>query len=69
MSNMNYCRFENTASDLSDCIEAINDNEYHKKELTSYERNGLASLLDYAKEILDMEEEIEEIINYKEKEL
>ena len=68
MSNISYCRFENTASDLLDCIESINDNEYYQEELTSYERNGLASLLDYAKEILDMEEEIEEIINYKEKE-
>lgn len=25
MSNMSYCRFENTASDLSDCEEHIKD--------------------------------------------
>jgi hypothetical protein len=23
MSNMSYCRFENTAGDLSDCLEAL----------------------------------------------
>lgn len=23
MSNMSYCRFENTSKDLSDCIEAL----------------------------------------------
>lgn len=26
MSNMSYCRFENTAKDLADCIEHIGDN-------------------------------------------
>ena len=25
MSNMSYCRFENTASDLHDCLEALTD--------------------------------------------
>ena len=24
---MSYCRFENTARDLRDCVEAINNNE------------------------------------------
>jgi len=25
MSNMSYCRFENTASDLQDCLDAVED--------------------------------------------
>lgn len=29
MSNMSYCRFENTSNDLSDCLNALTpDNEY-----------------------------------------
>jgi len=27
MSNMNYCRFENTASDLGDCLNALEKGE------------------------------------------
>lgn len=28
MSNMSYCRFQNTESDLRDCLAALNDEEY-----------------------------------------
>ena len=35
MSNMSYCRFENTTSDLDDCIEAIHEGEIN--ELNEYE--------------------------------
>ena len=27
MSNMSYCRFENTSRDLMDCVDAIENNE------------------------------------------
>ena len=27
MGNMSYCRFENTARDLKDCVQAINNGE------------------------------------------
>ena len=33
MGNMSYCRFENTARDLRDCLEAINDGE-HTEDLS-----------------------------------
>ena len=56
---MSYCRFENTAKDLQDCVYALDDNDV--EDLSSYEINGLRDLLDLAKEIVNMEEYIKEI--------
>ena len=54
MSNMSYCRFENTANDLGDCLRAINNNEVW--DLSSdYEVDGLRRLLRYAKCIVEQE--------------
>jgi hypothetical protein len=61
MGNMSYCRFENTANALRDCLEAINDGE-HEKELSPYERSGLKDLLSSCEDIFHMKEEIEEAI-------
>ena len=61
MGNMSYCRFENTASDLADCLDAL-ENGAHTEDLSSYERRGLEDLLNYCQEILDMKEEIEEAL-------
>ncbi len=58
---MSYCRFENTASDLADCLDAL-ENGAHTEDLSSYERRGLEDLLNYCQEILDMKEEIEEAL-------
>ena len=59
MSNMSYCRFENTARDLQDCVYALDDSDV--EDLSSYEINGLKDLLGLAKEIVNMEEYINEI--------
>ena len=64
MGNMSYCRFENTSRDLRDCLDAIENEEID--DLSSYEKDGLESLLDYCEAIFFMKEEIEEIINKKE---
>ncbi len=58
---MSYCRFENTARDLQDCVDAINEGEI--TELNNYEISGLADILDLAANIIDNEEYIQEIIN------
>ena len=39
MANMSYCRFENTARDLRDCVQAIENGE-HTDDLSSYEKGG-----------------------------
>ena len=64
MANMSYCRFENTARDLRDCLDAI-ENGAHTEDLNSYERNGLEDLLSICETIFFMKEEIEETINNK----
>ena len=60
MGNMSYCRFENTARDLEDCVEAIDNKETN--DLSDYEVRGLEKILRYAKYIVELEEEIEEIL-------
>ena len=62
MANMSYCRFENTANDLKDCVWALNDEEIRQGDLGSYELRGLKDLLDYAKDIVHMEDYIKEVI-------
>ncbi len=58
---MSYCRFENTARDLRDCVEAINNNE--TEDLNNYEKEGLEELLILSREIVDMEDYINDILN------
>tara|TARA_R100001463_G_scaffold11755_3_gene32800 strand:+ start:11546 stop:11740 length:195 start_codon:yes stop_codon:yes gene_type:complete len=61
MANLSYCRFENTARDLSDCVEAI-DNEEIDETSNDSEIEGLRCLLLLAQEVLDRQTEIEAII-------
>ncbi len=62
MSNMSYCRFENTSKDVADCLEALN-NYWDLEDLSRFEISGLRDLLDQAKEIVELEDLIIEIIN------
>jgi len=61
MANMSYCRFENTAKDLVDCVNAINRGE--TDELNNYEVEGLKDILDLSEKIVKDKEYIEQIIN------
>ena len=61
MPNISYCRFENTARALQDCVNAIQDNEVN--DLSTYEVNGLAELQLLAMDIVAMQDEIGEIID------
>ncbi len=60
MGNMSYCRFENTARDLVDCVNAINRGEIH--ELNNYELDGLKDILDLAEQIVEDKEYIQQVI-------
>jgi len=64
MGNMSYCRFENTATDLRDCLSAIQNRE--TEDLSHYEVSGLRDLLEYSRDIADMQERIENIIEANE---
>ena len=57
---MSYCRFENTANDLADCVNAIRRGQ--TEELNQYEVQGLRRLLDLSNDIIEDEEYIKEII-------
>ena len=63
---MSYCRFENTARDLRDCVNAIRRGEYD--ELNDYEVEGLQEILFLAQEIVDDHDFIKEIIEDYEEE-
>jgi exonuclease VII small subunit len=58
---MKKANFENTARDLSDCVEAIHNQEI-STETSNSELEGLRCLLILAREVLDREQEIESII-------
>jgi hypothetical protein len=53
MSNMSYCRFQNTANDLRDCVQNLRtlDPENHGTNV-ELERNARAELIRMAAEII-----------------
>ena len=59
MSNMSYCRFENTLRDLRDCIWALEDGEI---ESGGSEIRSAIEMLEACKEYIDLEYKINEII-------
>ncbi len=60
MGNMSYCRFENTAQDLQDCLRAIENDDVY--DFSSYELNGFKKLVRLASELANMDHETEQII-------
>ena len=68
MSNMSYCRFENTSNDLLDCLwdleERIDNNGLSEsgEKLSDYELRGLESIMDTIEQIQKMADDIYELI-------
>ena len=61
---MSYCRFENTARDLADCVRAYQSGDV--TSLSEYEVDGLQEILQLANTIVNDEDFIKEIIeNYE----
>lgn len=68
MSNMSYCRFENTLHDLGDCLEALEDGALDNQDLSDEERESALELIEmcgeiyanFSKEAEEAEEEEEE---------
>ena len=61
MSNMSYCRFQNTSMDLGDCVDAL-ENSWDL-DLSTDEVNGLENLLGDSHRIVEMEDTINELID------
>lgn len=58
---MSYCRYENTANELQDVVNAIHESDCNE-DLTRYEQDGLEIILDLAYEIIGLKDKIENII-------
>ena len=58
---MSYCRFENTAKAMADCVSAIEDNET-RDNLSIYEVNGLKDMQMLAMDLVNLEDEIEDLL-------
>lgn len=48
MSNMSYCRFENTMDDLRDCL-----NHIHRKAENDYDENARIQMIGLFKEVME----------------
>jgi hypothetical protein len=53
MANMSYCRFHNTAGDLRDCVEAMEEQSFNGEHLSDMEISGRARIIELAKRIAD----------------
>lgn len=72
MSNMPYCRFENTVGDLEDCLDHIEDDlggdEYEARdeliricvEIAKYRNHRFQDVDELEEEIYDEEDELED---------
>lgn len=47
MSNMSYCRFENTSADLTDCLEALSNREIEAKRERKIAGRMIKEFLDF----------------------
>jgi hypothetical protein len=65
MPNMSYCRYENTSYDMQDVVDTLFDTDVDIV-LSSGERRGLETILDLARDIIDMEDKINNIIENNE---
>ena len=65
MPNMSYCRYENTSHDMQDVVDTLFDTDVDV-DLSGSERRGLENILDLARDIIDMEDKIENIIENNE---
>tara|TARA_R110000765_G_scaffold230132_4_gene333607 strand:+ start:6101 stop:6313 length:213 start_codon:yes stop_codon:yes gene_type:complete len=70
MSNMSYCRFQNTSIDLDDCVEAIRNQDL--TDLSKREMDAFISLVEMAKDLAEdfedyNEDELYEWINNQQK--
>ena len=67
MGNMSYCRYENTAKDLMDCVNALYNADVNEPLSSAYEYHGLSRLLANAKKIVELEDTINEILENDDK--
>ena len=62
---MSYCRYENTSLDMQDVVDTLWDSSVDE-DLSRSEVRGLRTILDLARDIIDMEDKINNIIENNE---
>ena len=65
MPNMSYCRYENTSLGMQDVVDTLYDSDCGE-DLSQYERRGLKTILELAKDIVEMEDKITNILENNE---
>lgn len=65
MPNMSYCRYENTSLDMQDVVDTLYDSDVDE-DLSTHETRGLRTILELAKEIVGMEDKIDNILENQE---
>ena len=65
MPNMSYCRYENTSLDMQDVVNTLYDSDV-TEDLSAHETRGLRTILELAKEIVGMENKIDNILENQE---
>ena len=59
---MSYCRYQNTSYDLQDVVDTLFDCDVDV-DLSHSEQRGLDTILELAKDIVDMEDKITNILD------
>ena len=62
MPNMSYCRYENTSYDMQDVVDTLFDTDVDV-DLSKSELRGLDTILELAKDIVEMEDKITNILD------
>ena len=62
---MSYCRYENTSLDMQDVVDTLYDSDVDE-DLSNYEQRGLRTLLELAKDIVGMEDKIDNLLENQE---
>ena len=72
MSNMTYCRFQNTSKDLQDCIDAVeqminNDGcDEYNEHLSRDEKRAFEEMVEQARYFFETGEQLLDILEYNE---
>ena len=61
MGNMSYCRFENTLTDMRDCLNAL-ENGLDAEELSGYEVSALRDFAETAYQIAKFDDYINRVL-------
>jgi hypothetical protein len=62
MPNMSYCRYQNTSYDMQDVVDTLFDCDVDV-DLSHSEQRGLDTILELAREIVEMEDKITNILD------